>query len=130
MKNQTTEVASIETTVATVAAPAAAPAVKAKAKRPAASKATEGEIVLKSTPTVKVSGKNGSLKITGQGTIAELAVHLSEKTERVWENPTATAFVNGLVAMGGASAIGARPNPDNKRGRTAKVYNFGASIAK
>lgn len=128
MKNQTTEVATIETPAAPTA-PAVAVA-KPKAKSPAAPKATEGETVLKDKPTVKVTGKNGSLKITGQGTIAELAVHLTEKTERVWENPTATAFVNGLVAMGGASAIGARPNPDNKRGRTAKVYQFGASIAK
>ena len=127
MKNQTTEVATIETP----AAPTAPAVAVAKPKKsPAAPKATEGETVLKDKPTVKVTGKNGSLKITGQGTIAELAVHLTEKTERVWENPTATAFVNGLVAMGGASAIGARPNPDNKRGRTAKVYQFGASIAK
>ena len=127
MKENTTTATEtqIETTItAPEATVVKAPKAKAKAKAKPATEASE----VKSKPTVKVTGKNGALVINGQGTIAELAPLLTEKTGKTWENPTATAFVNGLVSMGGAKAIGARPNPDQKRGRTAKVYNFSAKI--
>lgn len=128
MKENTTTATEtqIETTItAPEATVTKAPkASKPKAKAKPAAEASEVKI----KPTVKVTGKNGALVINGQGTIAELAPLLTEKTGKTWENPTATAFVNGLVSMGGAKAIGARPNPDQKRGRTAKVYNFSAKI--
>lgn len=126
MKENTTTATEtqIETTI-TAPEATVVKAPKAKAKAKPATEASE----VKSKPTVKVTGKNGALVINGQGTIAELAPLLTEKTGKTWENPTATAFVNGLVSMGGAKAIGARSNPDQKRGRTAKVYNFSAKIS-
>jgi hypothetical protein len=123
MKTDTTTTETQIETPATVEAPKASKVKAPKAKAP---KAPASEV--KAKPTVRITGKMGSLAISGQGTIAELAPLLTEKTGKTWENPTATAYVNGLVAMGGAVAIGARPNPDQKRGRTAKVYDFSAKI--
>lgn len=82
-------------------------------------------------PKVRVTGKNGSLRIHGFGTIKEFASALREKDSRPWENPTATAFVNGLVVMGGAKESGfSAPNPEGKKGRTSKIYAFDAKIGK
>jgi hypothetical protein len=130
MKMNTTTAPESTPEIATVAAaPAAAKAPKATKPAPKkAAKKSPVAVEVKANPTVKITGKEGSLSINGQGTIAELAPLLTEKSGKTWENPTATALVNGLVLMGGAVAIGTRPHPEAKRGRTAKVYNFSAKI--
>lgn len=126
MKNATEPTAAVASEIATVAAAPAVAATKPAAKR--APKKSPITVEVKATPTVKITGKEGAFSINGQGTIAELAPLLTEKSGKTWENPTATALVNGLVLMGGAVAIGTRPHPEAKRGRTAKVYNFNAKI--
>lgn len=102
----------------------AAPAAKAEKTETPAETGPKG-------PKLRITGKNGALRIHGLGTIKDFAAALREKDDRPWENPTATAFVNGLVAMGGAKVTGfSAPNPDGKKGRTSKIYNFDAKIGK
>ena len=130
MKNATENTATVEAT------PATAPAVKVSAK-PAPAKASKGKTAKPTTKAskpaakakaVRITGKIGAIRITGEGTIADLSEKLSAVDSRNWENPTTTALVNGLVVMGGAKKIGNRPNPDKKRGRTAAIYAFDAKI--
>lgn len=120
--NPTTETT---TTIETTTAPVEAPKAKAPAKKAPAAKSAKAKAPAK----VKVTGKVGALQISGTGTIAELSEVLSAKAEKTWENPTTTALVNGLVLMGMARKVGNMPS-EGKKGRTASIYEFTATVNK
>lgn len=102
--------------------------VKAKAKAPKA-KAPAAKAKAKVTP-LKVTGKVGALRITGNGTVKQLAAALREKDDRPWETPTATAAVNFMVLAGGATPTDQFEDRGGAKGRAARIYSFNFTLAK
>lgn len=97
-----------------------------KAKAPKASKPAQA----KSSP-LKITGKAGALRITGNGTVKQLAALLREKDgERPWETPTATAAVNFMVLTGAATPTDQFEDRGGAKGRAARIYSFNFTLAK
>lgn len=123
-----TTTATVETAANVIPAPGNKGGVNVKAKAKA-SKAKAPAAKAKVTP-LKVTGKVGALRITGNGTVKQLAAALREKDDRPWETPTATAAVNFMVLAGGATPTDQFEDRGGAKGRAARIYSFNFTLAK